>query len=78
MIFFFFIYPYSNFILYINGKMGGSPEMAVGINHFVFNLIWVVGIIPFIPACIRSFKSSNTEGKIALKNEKKLKRWIMN
>ncbi|WP_342621850.1 Na/Pi cotransporter family protein [Erysipelothrix sp. P66] len=51
-----FIYPYSNFILYINGKMGGSPEMAVGINHFVFNLIWVVGIIPFIPACIRLLK----------------------
>lgn len=36
--------------------MGGSPEMAVGINHFVFNLIWVVGIIPFIPACIRLLK----------------------
>ncbi|AMS11761.1 Na/Pi cotransporter family protein [Erysipelothrix rhusiopathiae] len=51
-----FIYPYSNFILYLNGKMGGSPEMAVGINHFVFNLIWVVGIIPFIPACIRLLK----------------------
>lgn len=51
-----FIYPYSNFILYLNGKTGGSPEMAVGINHFVFNLIWVVGIIPFIPACIRLLK----------------------
>lgn len=51
-----FIYPYSNFILYLNGKMGGSPEMAVGINHFVFNLIWVVGIIPFISACIRLLK----------------------
>ncbi|MDE8162587.1 Na/Pi cotransporter family protein [Erysipelothrix rhusiopathiae] len=51
-----FIYPYSNFILYLNGKMGGSPEMAVGINHFVFNLIWVVEIIPFIPACIRLLK----------------------
>lgn len=51
-----FIYPYSNFILYLNRKMGGSPEMAVGINHFVFNLIWVVGIIPFIPACIRLLK----------------------
>lgn len=51
-----FIHPYSNFILFINQKMGGSPEMAVGINHFVFNLIWVVGIIPFIPVCIRLLK----------------------
>lgn len=47
------IQPYSAMILKIHEVVGGSPEMAVGINHFVFNLVWVVGIIPFIPACIR-------------------------
>lgn len=52
----FIISPYSNFIVYINDLMGGTPEMAIGVNHFVFNLIWVVGIIPFIPFCIRMLK----------------------
>ena len=47
------INPYSNLILKINDALGGSPEMAVGINHFVFNLAWVILIIPFIPLCIR-------------------------
>ena len=47
------INPYSNFIVKINERIGGSPEMAVGINHFVFNLAWVILIIPFIPLCIR-------------------------
>lgn len=47
------IHPYSNFILALNQRWGGSPEMAVGINHFVFNLVWVIGIIPFIPASIK-------------------------
>lgn len=47
------INPYSNLILKINDYLGGSPEMAVGINHFVFNLAWVILIIPFIPICIR-------------------------
>lgn len=47
------IHPYSNLILKITNYMGTSPEMAVGFNHFVFNLIWVLGIIPFIPLSIK-------------------------
>lgn len=50
------IVPYSNFILSITNRLGASPEMSVGINHFVFNLVWVVGIIPFIPISIRFLK----------------------
>ena len=51
-----FIRVYSNFILWLNDKVGGSAMMAVGLNHFVFNLIWVVGIIPLIPLCIKILK----------------------
>ena len=51
-----FIRVYSNFILWLNEKVGGSAMMAVGLNHFVFNLIWVVGIIPLIPLCIKILK----------------------
>ena len=47
------IYPYSRLILAISQSMGAGPEMAVGINHFVFNLVWVVGILPFIPLSIK-------------------------
>lgn len=47
------IYPYSKFILMLSEKMGAGPEMAIGINHFVFNLVWVVGIIPLIPLSIK-------------------------
>lgn len=49
----FFVHPYSNFILWLNEQIQGSPEMAIGLNHFVFNLLWVFAIIPFIPASIR-------------------------
>ncbi|QIK57261.1 Na/Pi cotransporter family protein [Erysipelothrix sp. HDW6A] len=51
-----FITQYSNFIIWLNDIFQGTPEMAVGINHFVFNFVWVVGIIPFIPLCIRILK----------------------
>lgn len=47
------IYPYSKFILAITTRIGASPEMAIGVNHFIFNLVWVVGIIPFIPISIK-------------------------
>ncbi len=49
----FFVHPYSDFILWLNNKVNGSAEMAIGLNHFVFNLLWVFAIIPFIPASIR-------------------------
>ncbi|HHX62797.1 MAG TPA: Na/Pi cotransporter family protein [Epulopiscium sp.] len=49
----FVIYPYSKFILMLSQKMGAGPEMSIGINHFVFNLVWVVGIIPLIPLSIK-------------------------
>lgn len=51
-----FINVYSNFIVWLNGRLGTPEMMAVGLNHFVFNLIWVVGILPFIPLCIRILK----------------------
>ena len=47
------IYPYSKLILMISAKMSASPEMAIGINHFVFNLVWVIGILPLIPLSIK-------------------------
>lgn len=49
----FLIVPYSAFVVWLNGIMGGSPAMAVGINHFVFNLIFTFAIIPFVPMFIR-------------------------
>lgn len=49
----FFVHPYSNFIIWMNDQINGSAEMAIGLNHFVFNLLWVFAIIPFIPASIR-------------------------
>ncbi|QIK69857.1 Na/Pi cotransporter family protein [Erysipelothrix sp. HDW6C] len=66
------IKPYSDLILVINGWLGGGPEMAVGINHFVFNLIWVVGIIPFIPLCIRMLKIL-IPGEDRIKEREKIK-----
>lgn len=47
------IEPYSEFIIWLNDMVGGSPAMAVGLNHFVFNLIFVFAIIPFVPMFIR-------------------------
>lgn len=51
-----FILQYSNFIEWLNHQMGGTPMMAVALNHFMFNLIWVVAIIPLIPTCIKILK----------------------
>lgn len=47
------IVPYSSMITYLNIVMGGTPEMAVGLNHFVFNLASTLLVIPFIPAFIK-------------------------
>lgn len=47
------IVPYSNLITYLNTLMGGTPELAVGLNHFVFNLLSTFLVIPFIPAFIK-------------------------
>lgn len=47
------IVPYSNFITYLNTAMNGTPELAVGLNHFVFNLASTVLVIPFVPAFIK-------------------------
>nr|AFK29744.1 putative Na/Pi-cotransporter family protein [uncultured bacterium] len=46
------ITPYSNFIIWLNQVVGGSPAMAVALNHFVFNLLFVVLVIPFVPMFI--------------------------
>ncbi len=47
------ITPYSHLIIWINNLVGGSPAMAVAINHFAFNLIFTIVIIPFVPMFIR-------------------------
>ena len=47
------IVPYSSMITYLNTVMGGTPELAVGLNHFVFNLASTILVIPFIPAFIK-------------------------
>lgn len=47
------ITPYSNFIIWLNEMVGGSPAMAVGLNHFVFNLVFVLLVIPFVPMFIK-------------------------
>lgn len=66
-----FIHVYSNFILWLNDKLGGTAMMAVGLNHFVFNLIWVVGIIPLIPLCIKLLKKM-IPGEDKVRERKKL------
>lgn len=47
------IVPYSSFVVWLNGLLGGSPAMAVALNHFSFNLISTIAIIPFVPMFIR-------------------------
>lgn len=47
-----FINPYAQLVLWVNGLIGGSPEMAVGISHFIFNLISTFAVIPFVPKFI--------------------------
>lgn len=51
-----FIHPYSNFILALNTRVNGNPTLAVGINHFVFNFVFAILVVPFIPLLIRLLK----------------------
>lgn len=50
------IVPYSNFITWLNVILEGTPEMAIALNHLVFNLASMVLVIPFIPASIRALE----------------------
>lgn len=47
------IVPYSNFITYLNSMINGAPEMAVALNHFVFNLGSMILVIPFLNSMIK-------------------------
>ncbi len=47
------IVPYSNFITYLNTQINGAPEMAVALNHFVFNLSSMIIVIPFVNSMIK-------------------------
>lgn len=47
------IVPYSSLITSLNTMISGSPEFAVGLNHFVFNFASTLLVIPFVPAFIR-------------------------
>lgn len=67
----FFIVPYSNFILYVNGMMGGSNAMAIGVAHFFFNLIFCILVIPFVPSFIKLLKVI-IPGEDKIKNRDKL------
>lgn len=47
------IVPYSNFIEQFNTMLSGTLSFGVGLNHFVFNIISTVLVIPFVPVFIR-------------------------
>lgn len=47
------IVPYSNFILGINTRLGGAPEMAIGLNHFFFNIMATAVVVPFLPLIMK-------------------------
>ncbi|NMB18626.1 MAG: Na/Pi cotransporter family protein, partial [Erysipelothrix sp.] len=48
-----FIVPYSNMITWMNDLINGAPEMAVALNHLVFNVLSMVFVIPFVPGLIK-------------------------
>ncbi len=50
------IVPYSAFITSLNNYMNGTPEMAIALNHLVFNLASLILVIPFVPASIRALE----------------------
>ncbi len=52
----FIIVPYSAFIQGLNLRMGGTPEMAVALNHLIFNVLSTVVVIPFVPLFIKLLK----------------------
>lgn len=47
------IVPYSNMITWMNDLINGAPEMAVALNHLVFNVLSMVFVIPFVPGLIK-------------------------
>lgn len=52
----FFIIPYSHFIENLNIAIGGTLSFGVGLNHFVFNILSTVLVIPFVPLFIKLLK----------------------
>ena len=47
------IVPYSHFITGLNQHLNGTMEMAVALNHFVFNLSSMVLVIPFVSSMVK-------------------------
>lgn len=47
------IVPYSNLIEALNAAIGGSLSFGVGLNHFIFNVLSTIVVIPFVPAFIK-------------------------
>ncbi len=52
----FIIIPYSHFIENLNIAIGGTLSFGVGLNHFVFNILSTVLVIPFVPLFIKLLK----------------------
>lgn len=50
------IQPYANFVLKLNAGINGNPTFAVGLNHFIFNFIFAIAIIPLVPLSIKLLK----------------------
>lgn len=50
------IVPYSGLIMAINTRIGGSPEMAIGLNHFIFNVVSMSIVVPFLPLIMKLLK----------------------
>lgn len=47
------ISPYSAFIEHLNAMIGGNLSFGVGLNHFVFNVLSTIVVIPFVPMFIK-------------------------
>ena len=52
----FVIVPYSQFIVSLNEMIGGTLSFGVGLNHFVFNILSTLFVIPFVPSFIKLLK----------------------
>lgn len=48
-----FIVPYSSLIMTINNKIGGTPEMSIALNHFIFNITAMAIVVPFLPLVMK-------------------------
>lgn len=51
-----FIVPYSNFILKVNALVDGKPEMGIALNHFTFNIVAMLIVLPMLPLILRILK----------------------